>query len=96
MRAVTAGLQNDNTLKMEEYIFDDIFLTLISQIEEALVQKGYDPYTQLTGYLTTGNNMYITRLNGARDLVKQLEREQLHKYLERLRSERSKRKEGDF
>ena len=87
---MTSDLQSDNTRKMEEYSFDAAFLTKVSQIEEALVQRGYDPYAQLIGYLTTGKELYITRLNGAREHVKQLECEHLRKYLEYLKAERSK------
>jgi len=54
----------------------------ISEIVVAIKQAGYTPYEQLTGYLQTGHDYYITRAMGARDLIKTLDREQLQEYVD--------------
>lgn len=46
---------------------------------------GYEPYDQLYGYLKTGDETYITRTGDARRLVKELDREQLQKYIDSKR-----------
>ena len=47
----------------------------------ALEAAGYNPYAQLTGYLTTGDAAYITRQGGARTMVRELDRGVIGKYL---------------
>ena len=42
---------------------------------------GYDPIAQLTGYLKTGNLAYITRQDGARKLVGEINPIVIKKYL---------------
>lgn len=54
----------------------------IEQIVEAIRDAGYDPYTQLHGYLSTGVDAYITRKGDARNLVKLVDPEQLLRYIE--------------
>jgi uncharacterized protein (UPF0297 family) len=44
---------------------------------DAMRQKGYNPVSQLSGYLMTGDLAYITNHNHARNLLKGLEREEL-------------------
>ena len=42
---------------------------------------GYDPVAQLTGYLKTGNLAYITRQDGARKLVSEINPAVIKRYL---------------
>lgn len=44
---------------------------------DAMQQKGYNPVSQLSGYLLSGDPAYITNHNQARNLLKGLEREEL-------------------
>ncbi len=37
-------------------------------------ERGYDPIAQLTGYIETGSDDYITRHGGARDKIKEIPR----------------------
>lgn len=50
------------------------FQVRMDRIVKALKDAGYDPYTQLYGYLQTGNNTYITRKGNARDEIGELDR----------------------
>lgn len=44
---------------------------------EALREKGYNPISQISGYLISGDPAYITNHQNARDIVRALERDEL-------------------
>lgn len=46
-----------------------------------LEAAGYDPYTQLTGYILTGQSNYITRRNGVREQIEKIDKEFVLKYV---------------
>lgn len=50
---------------------------IIMRVFEALEAKGYDPITQLVGYLLSGDPTYITSYQGARSLICRLERDEI-------------------
>lgn len=50
---------------------------ILVQVHEALKEKGYNPISQLVGYLLSGDPAYITSHNNARGLIKKLERDDL-------------------
>lgn len=54
----------------------------IERIIAALRQAGYDPISQLQGYLITGNAAYITRNGNARELIRSVDLWQLQMYLQ--------------
>ena len=60
---------------------DQNFLTAIHSVCHAITLAGYDPYSQLTGYLMTGNELYITRKEDARSLAASLDKEKIHTYI---------------
>lgn len=70
-------------------VTNDFEITM-EHIVESIRSAGYKPYDQLYAYLKTGNETYITRTGNARNLVKELDREQLHLYVQEL----SKRKQS--
>ena len=47
----------------------------------AMRMAGYDPVAQLTGYLQTGNAAYITRKDGARAMILEVNQNVIRKYL---------------
>ena len=53
------------------------FNAAIEKIVTALKTAGYDPYAQLTGYVETGQENYITRQGDAREMVLRLDVEQI-------------------
>ena len=57
------------------------FNATMEHIVAALKEKGYDPYAQLTGYVTENNLTYITSHNGARQLIATLDMERVKKYV---------------
>ncbi len=44
---------------------------------DALKDKGYDPVSQLVGYIISGDPTYITSYKNARSIVKRVERDEL-------------------
>lgn len=58
------------------------FELIMQRIIVGIRKAGYDPYTQLTGYLETGNAAFITRTDGARDLIRVLSSEQIKRYID--------------
>ena len=61
----------------------EAFFKSMNTIVGALIEKGYNPYVQLTGYVTTGNAIFITRDGGAREAAEKLEPAQIRAYLDR-------------
>ena len=68
----------DNTTQFS-YVSDkkDITKTILTQVYDSLKEKGYNPVNQLVGYLISGDPTYITNYNGARALVRKLERDEI-------------------
>jgi len=50
---------------------------ILNHVFDALNEKGYNPYTQLIGYILSGDPTYITGHNGARAAIAKLERDEL-------------------
>ena len=51
--------------------------TILSHVYRALQAKGYDPITQLTGFILTGDPTYITSFDNARSMICRLERDEI-------------------
>ena len=49
------------------------FLTEKSKVVSALQAAGYKPYDQLYGYVMHENDRYITRFDGAREIVTKMD-----------------------
>ena len=64
---------------------DNKFIATMESIVSSIEKTGLDPYDQLYGYLTTGNDMYVTRTGNARALIKTLEWEQVWEYVKKMR-----------
>lgn len=50
---------------------------ILKEVYQALVEKGYNPINQIVGYILSGDPTYITSHNDARNLVRQVERDDL-------------------
>jgi uncharacterized protein (UPF0297 family) len=49
----------------------------LAQVYTALEEKGYNPISQLVGYLLSEDPTYITTHNNARSLIRRLDRDEL-------------------
>ena len=65
-------LEKDENLKTKE---------TLRQVYDALVEKGYNPVNQIVGYILSGDPTYITSHKNARNIIRQIERDEL---LERM------------
>ncbi len=50
---------------------------ILLSVHDALVEKGYNPISQIVGYVLSGDPSYITSHNGARKLIRRLERDEI-------------------
>ena len=50
---------------------------ILTTVHSALVEKGYDPVSQMVGYLISGDPTYITSHNNARSLINHVERDEI-------------------
>ena len=57
---------------------------ILAHVYRALQSKGYDPVTQLVGYLISGDPTYITSYNSARSMICRLERDEIMEELVRF------------
>jgi len=57
----------------------------ITLIMNALSDAGYDPVAQITGYIQTGDDTFITRKNDARSIIRTLDKKQIEQYFEDIR-----------
>ncbi|NLY20104.1 MAG: IreB family regulatory phosphoprotein [Tissierellia bacterium] len=62
-------------LKGEEPTKKDVLRSVYNSLEE----KGYDPYDQVIGYILSGDPTYITSHNNARNIIRDIDREDLLK-----------------
>ena len=64
-------------------MYDVNFILKIEYIINRLKEKGYDPYEQLMCYvLLDGNSYYITSHGDARSVIKELDVNDIRKYLD--------------
>lgn len=63
---------------------DMVFHAAMNKIIAALKEKGYEPYEQLYGYIKENEPAYITRHNGARDLLVTLDKKQVERYIKEM------------
>ena len=50
---------------------------ILKHVYRALQAKGYDPITQITGFILTGDPTYITSFDNARSMICRLERDEI-------------------
>lgn len=50
---------------------------VLKEVYNALEEKGYNPINQIVGYILSGDPTYITSHNGARNLIRLIERDEL-------------------
>ena len=50
---------------------------ILKEVYQALEEKGYNPINQIVGYILSGDPTYITSHNDARNLIRQIERDEL-------------------
>ena len=49
----------------------------LAEVFEALNEKGYNPISQMVGYIISGDPTYITSHNNARSTIRKVERDEI-------------------
>ena len=65
-KPITIGKNNESDIRK-----------VITDVYDALNEKGYDPISQIVGYLLTEDPTYITTHNNARNLIRHIDRFEL-------------------
>lgn len=61
------------------------FIAAMDHIVAALRERGYDPYAQLTGYVTENEPTYITSYKGARQLIVTLDMDRVKRFVKEMK-----------
>ena len=54
---------------------------ILNDVVKALIERGYNPYTQLKGYIIKNSTRYITSHNNAREIIKTVDIKLVEEYL---------------
>ncbi len=69
---------NENTMKFNiETDKAQKVHTILTTVNEALAVKGYNPISQMVGYILSGDPTYITSHKNARSLINHAERDEI-------------------
>lgn len=60
---------------------EDYIKSIINEVYSALEEKGYDPVSQVVGYILSGDPTYITGHKNARSLIMKVERDEIMEFL---------------
>ena len=67
-KTMTFKISNDN---------EDIMKETLTQVFDALQEKGYNPINQIVGYILSEDTTYITTHKNARSLIRRIDRDEL-------------------
>lgn len=71
-------MEFNETMKINlEHDKADEVKEIMNEVYSALTVKGYDPISQIVGYIISGDPTYITSYNGARSKIVKVERDEL-------------------
>lgn len=62
------NLENERAKEVKE---------IIEAVYDALKVKGYNPISQIVGYILSGDPTYITNYNNARSVISRIERDEI-------------------
>lgn len=62
---------------MDDYIKKDQIKEVLTEIYDALCEKGYDPTKQIAGYILSEDPVYITDWKNARGKIAHINRDDL-------------------
>lgn len=56
---------------------DNQLRKILTEVYDALKEKGYNPINQIVGYILSEDPTYITTFNNARSLIRRIDRDEL-------------------
>ena len=80
------GIIRESTIEVTE---------ILAQVYGALSEKGYNPVSQIVGYVMSGDPTYITSYKNARYLILRVERDELLEELVRFYARKQPRREEE-
>lgn len=72
---------SDHTERYKDAGLSQDFIAEMAKVIAALKATGYEPYGQLCGYTLKGNDQYITRFGGAREIVTKMDVKDIKTFL---------------
>ena len=70
-------MDNKTSIFNVQELRQELILLTLNEVIEALEFRGYNPTSQLVGYLTTGDEKYITTFNNSRRKLCRFDREEI-------------------
>lgn len=72
-------MDNKNTLMFDNLVKDNQRTPkeILNLVYDALDERGYNAIDQIVGYILSGDPSYITSHNNARNIIKQIDRDDL-------------------
>lgn len=67
-KTMTFSVPDDKEIEMRR---------ILTAVYDALKQKGYNPISQIVGYILSEDPTYITTYNNARSLIRKIDRDEL-------------------
>ncbi len=67
-KTIQFSIKEDSDAQMKE---------ILGEVYAALVEKGYNPISQIVGYILSEDPTYITTHNNARSLIRKIDRDEL-------------------
>lgn len=74
---MSQNLNETQKIAVPEKVVKNQAQLILSEVYEALVDKGYNPVNQIVGYILSGDPTYITGHKNARSLISKIERDEL-------------------
>lgn len=72
----------DRTDVFDKYEYKNEYIrAVLAEAVEAIENKGYDPVSQIMGYIETENPVYIPRDNGVREKISKIRNNEILEYL---------------
>ena len=68
---------NDKTMIVSSKDDQSVASMILEDVYKSLKENGYNPISQMAGYLLAGDPTYITSHNNARSNIRRLERDEL-------------------
>jgi len=65
---INFSIERDRNMEMKR---------ILTTVYDALREKGYNPINQIVGYILSEDPTYITSHNGARSLIRKIDRDEL-------------------
>lgn len=67
------------TQKFDKFELDEKLRvhSMLSEVKEAMLEKGYNPVNQIVGYILSGDPTYITGHKGARGIISKIDKNEL-------------------